>query len=90
LAYWKDLSSAYYLQGNCPAALATLDVIAKHETPPAAVWFIRALCYDKLGQTDQALGAYQKFLELDQNKDADQVWQAEQRSKILRKKQQKR
>jgi superkiller protein 3 len=90
LAYWKDLSSAYYLQGNCPAALATLEVIAKHETPGAAVWFIRALCYDKLGQTDLALEAYQNFLGLDQNKDPDQVWQAEQRSKILRRKQQKR
>ena len=33
LAYWKDLSSAYYLSGDCPATLATLDEIAKMETP---------------------------------------------------------
>jgi Flp pilus assembly protein TadD len=88
--YWKDLSSTYYLGGNCPATLGTLDVIAKSETPGAAAWFIRALCYDKMNQRDLALAAYQKFLELDQNKNPDQVWQAEQRSKVLRKKQQKR
>jgi tetratricopeptide (TPR) repeat protein len=88
--YWKDLSSTYYLGGNCPATLGALDVIAKSETPGAAAWFIRALCYDKMNQRDLALAAYQKFLELDQNKNPDQVWQAEQRSKVLRKKQQKR
>lgn len=90
MSYWKDLSSAYYLEGNCPATLGTLDVIAKSEAPSAVTWFIRALCYDKLGQTAPALAAYEKFLELDQNKNPDQVWQAEQRSKVLRKKQQKR
>jgi Flp pilus assembly protein TadD len=85
LAYWKDLSSTYYLGGNCVATLAALEVIAKSETPGAGAWFIRALCYDKLNQPQPALDAYQKFLELDQNKNPDQVWQAQQRSKVLRK-----
>ncbi|MGB8475843.1 MAG: tetratricopeptide repeat protein [Candidatus Acidiferrum sp.] len=84
LAYWKDLSSTYYLGGNYPAAIATLDLVAKAETPSAGEWFIRALCYDKLNQPKPALEAYQKFLELDQNKNADQIWQAQQRSKVLR------
>jgi Flp pilus assembly protein TadD len=84
LAYWKDLSSTYYLAGNYPAALSTLDVIAKVETPGPGTWFIRALCYDKLNQPKPALEAYQKFLDLDQNKNPDQVWQAQQRSKVLR------
>jgi protein O-GlcNAc transferase len=84
LVYWKDLSSTYYLSGNCPATLSTLDLIAKAETPGAGAWFIRALCYDKLNQPRPALDAYQKFLELDQDKNPDQVWQAQQRSKILR------
>jgi Flp pilus assembly protein TadD len=90
LTYWKDLSSTYYLDGNCPATLGTLDVVAKSETPGAVTWFIRALCYDKLDQAGPALEAYQKFLDLDQNKNPDQVWQAEQRSKVLRKKQQQK
>jgi tetratricopeptide (TPR) repeat protein len=84
LAYWKDLSSTYYLGGNFPATIATLDLIAKAEKPGAGEWFIRALCYDKLNQPKPALEAYEKFLELDQDKNPDQVWQAQQRSKVLR------
>ncbi len=84
LAYWKDLSSALFLGGNYPAALATLDEMGKMEQPGAGVWFIRAICYDKLNQPKPALEAYQKFLDLDQGKNPDQVWQAQQRSKVLR------
>jgi Flp pilus assembly protein TadD len=83
LTFWKDLSSTYYLSGNCQATLATLDVIAKAESPGAGPWFIRGLCYDKLGQVQQALEAYRKFLELDENRNADQVWQATQRIHVL-------
>jgi len=82
--YWKDLSSNYYLSRNYPATLAALDRVDKFETPGAGTWFIRALCYDSLNQPKPALEAYQKFLELDQNKNPDQVWQAQERSKVLR------
>jgi len=85
LGYWKDLSSTYYLSANYPAALGVLDVIAKAEKPTAGTWFLRALCYDNLQQVQPALDAYQKFLELDQDKDPDQVWQAQQRSIVLKK-----
>jgi superkiller protein 3 len=85
LDYWKDLSSSYYLAGDCASTLAALEEIAKAETPGAGPWFIRALCYDKLNQPKPALEAYQKFLSLDQGKNADQVWQAQERSKVLRK-----
>lgn len=85
LTYWKDLSSTYYLAGNWQATLAVLDVIAKAETPGAGPWFIRALCYDKLGQIQPALDAYRKFLDLDENKNPDQVWQANQRIHVLAK-----
>jgi len=90
LNYWKDLSTTYYLADNCQATLATLDVIAKAETPGAGPWFIRALCYDKLGQVMPALDAYRKFLELDGNKNPDQVWQANQRIHVLEKTAQKK
>jgi len=83
--YWKDLGSAYYLNENYPAAIAMLDQVAKIETPNAGSWFIRALCYDKLNQPEPALEAYQKFLALDQDKNSNQVWQATERSKVLRK-----
>jgi len=84
LEYWKDLSSTYYLAKNYSATLAVLDRIDKMETPAAGAWLIRALCYDSLNQPKPALEAYQKFLELDQNKNPDQVWQAQERSKVLR------
>jgi tetratricopeptide (TPR) repeat protein len=85
LIYWKDLSSTFYLAGDCQATLATLEVIAKSEKPGAGPWFIRALCYDKLNQVQPALDAYHKFLELDENKNPDQVWQANQRIHVLEK-----
>jgi tetratricopeptide (TPR) repeat protein len=85
LAYWKDLSTSYYLAGDCPSTLAALAEIAKMETPGPGAWFIRALCYDKLNQPAPALEAYQKFLSLDQGQNADQIWQAQERSKVLRK-----
>ena len=84
LAYRKDLSSTFFLGGNYPAALSTLDEIAKVEQPGAGVWFVRAICYDKLNQPKPALEAYQKFLDLDQDKNSDQIWQAKERSKVLR------
>jgi len=85
LVYWKDLSSAFYLAGNYQATLSALDVVAKAETPGAGAWFIRALCYDKLGEVQAALDAYRKFLALDENKNPDQVWQANQRIHVLEK-----
>jgi tetratricopeptide (TPR) repeat protein len=84
LVYWKDLRTTYYLAGNWSATLAAQDLLAKSETPGAGEWFIRALCYDNLRQPKPALEAYEKFLELDQDKNPDQVWQAQQRSKVLR------
>jgi Flp pilus assembly protein TadD len=85
LAYLKDLSSTYYLAGNCPATIASLDAIDLREAPGAGAWFIRALCYDKMNQVLPALAAYRKFLELDENRNPDQIWQANQRIHVLQK-----
>lgn len=85
IAYARDLISTFYLSGNYPMALAALDAAEKMETPAAGTWFIRALCYDKLMQVRPALEAYRKFLELDQNRNPDQIWQATQRIHVLEK-----
>jgi Flp pilus assembly protein TadD len=85
IVYLKDLTTTYYLAGNCPMALAGLDAAAKMETPNAGALFVRALCYDKLVQVRPALDAYHKFLELDQSRNPDQVWQANQRIHVLEK-----
>ena len=85
LTFWKDLTTSYYLAGNYAATLQLLDEVGKREAPTAGELFIRALCYDKLQQTKPALDAYQKFLEADQNRNPDQVWQAQQRIIVLKK-----
>jgi tetratricopeptide (TPR) repeat protein len=83
IAYWKDLSTTYYLAKNYAATLAIYDRLDKVDPPNAGRWFIRALCYDNLKQLQPAYDAYQRFLAMDQNKDPNQVWQAQQRSKVL-------
>jgi Flp pilus assembly protein TadD len=85
LTYWKDLTTTYYLAGNYPATLELLEEVARQEAPTAGELFVRALCYDKLQQTKAALDAYQKFLDADQNRNPDQVWQAQQRILVLKK-----
>jgi Flp pilus assembly protein TadD len=84
ISYWKDLSTTYYLAKNYAGTLAIYDRLDQVDAPNAGRWFIRALCYDNLKQLQSALDAYQRFLALDQNKDPNQVWQAEQRSKVLK------
>jgi Tfp pilus assembly protein PilF len=85
LTYWKDLASATYLAGEYLATLAVLDRVAQSEPPSPGELFVRALCYDKLQQTKAAMDAYQKFLDADQNRNSDQVWQAQQRILVLKK-----
>jgi len=90
VVYWKDLTSTFYLGGNYAAALAGFDVVDKMQKPGEGEWFIRALCYDKLDQIQPALDAYRKFLDLDANQHADQVWQANQRIHVLEKRAEKK
>jgi tetratricopeptide (TPR) repeat protein len=78
-----DLVSVYYLAERYDVALRALDLLARRQTPGAGHWFIRATCYDKLGQKPEALAAYEKFLELDQGRSDKQGFQARQRIKIL-------
>jgi Flp pilus assembly protein TadD len=85
VTYWKDLASTSYLAGEYSETLALLDQVARQEPATPGELFIRALCYDKLRQTKAALDAYEKFLAADQNRNADQVWQAQQRIIVLKK-----
>jgi Flp pilus assembly protein TadD len=85
LTYWKDLTTTSYLGGDYAGTLALLDEVAKREPPTPGELFIRALCYDKLQQTKAALEAYQNFLAADQDRNPDQVWQAQQRIIVLKK-----
>jgi superkiller protein 3 len=79
----NDLVVAEYLNKNYGAALAGLDILAKHEDLPFGSWFIRATCYDKLGQAAPALDAYQKFLQLNKDETSDMYFEAAARARTL-------
>jgi tetratricopeptide (TPR) repeat protein len=78
-----DLVLAEYLSKNYPAALHGLDVLSQHETLPLASVFVRATCYDKLGQKPEALAAYQKFLEQNKDENSDMYFEAAARARTL-------
>jgi len=78
-----DLIAAEYLNKNYPAALQGLDVLSKRKALPLGTLFIRATCYDKLGQAAQALEAYQKFLSLNKDESSDMYFEAAARARFL-------
>jgi len=78
-----DLVTAQYLGKNYRAALQGLDVMSHREPLPAGSWFVRATCYDKLGQLFDALDAYQKFLQLNKDLNSDMYFEASARARTL-------
>jgi len=78
-----DLVAAQYLNKNYPAALEGLDLLSKWEPLPAGSWFIRATCYDRLGQPAQALDGYQRFLQLNKDQNNDMYFEATARARTL-------
>ncbi len=80
----SDLVAAQYLNKNYVAALRGLDILAQRETLPLGSWFIRATCYDKLGQPAPALEAYQKFLQLNKDENSDMYFEAAARARTLK------
>jgi len=79
----KDLLAAQYLGGNYHAALELIDYLSKKETLSKGAWFVRANCYDKMNQKQEALDAYKKFLELNGDQNNDQYFAAAERVRIL-------
>jgi Flp pilus assembly protein TadD len=78
-----ELVAAQYLGKNYESALKALDLLSqRHELPPGTV-FIRATCYDKLGQAAQALDWYQKFLQLNKGENNDMYFEATARVRFL-------
>jgi Flp pilus assembly protein TadD len=78
-----ELVTAQYLNKNYSGALKALDVLSQRKTLPMGSWFIRATCYDKLGQQAQALDAYKKFLELNTDLNNDMYFEASARVRTL-------
>jgi tetratricopeptide (TPR) repeat protein len=78
-----DLLLAEYQGGNYAATLALLDEIGKHETLAITSVYIRASCYDKLGQKQEAIDTYRKFLELNDGKTNDEYFVSAERVRVL-------
>ncbi len=78
-----DAIEAEYLNKNYTEALAALDALAKREELPLGSWFMRAACYDNLGEAADALDAYQRFLQLNKDENSDMYFIATARSRVL-------
>jgi Flp pilus assembly protein TadD len=78
-----DLILAEYNTKNYAASLQVLDVLSRRAPLPPESWFIRGACYDKLEQPEQALDAYQHFLQLNTNENSDMYFEASSRARDL-------
>ncbi|MFZ0981147.1 MAG: tetratricopeptide repeat protein [Candidatus Acidiferrales bacterium] len=78
-----NLVEAEYQAGNYAGALQALDLLAKQKDLPTPSWYIRASCYDKLGQLAQALDAYQRFLQLNTDQNSDMYFATAARAREL-------
>jgi tetratricopeptide (TPR) repeat protein len=78
-----DLVDAEYDSKNYAEALAALDALGKRRELPASSWYIRAACYDNLGQAAQALDAYKNFLQLNKDENSDMYFVSTSRVRIL-------
>ncbi len=78
-----DLIGAEYELKNYAGTLQVLDELAKHKDLPPSAWFVRASCYDKLGQLVQALDAYKMFLQMNKDENSDMYFDATARVRAL-------
>jgi len=79
-----DLINAQYLSKNYQAALQGIDLLSQRKQLPVGSWFVRATCYDKLGEAAQALDAYEKFLQLNTDETSDMYFEATARVRFLK------
>ncbi len=78
-----DLVDAEFESKNYAGALGALDALAQRQELPLASWYVRAVCYDNLGQVAQALDAYQKFVQLNKDENSDMYFISTARVRVL-------
>jgi Flp pilus assembly protein TadD len=79
----RYLINAFYLNEDYPATIGAMDRLAKLETPKPFSWFVRAICYDKLGHKAEAVSAYQNFLDQDHGEHDAESFQSRRRMVAL-------
>ena len=78
-----ELIAALYFNKSYAAALKEINLLEQRESLPPVGLFMRAACYDKLGQAAEALDAYQKFLAMNKDENSDMYFEATSRSRVL-------
>jgi tetratricopeptide (TPR) repeat protein len=78
-----ELIAALYFNKNYAAALKEITLLEQRESLPPVAFFMRAACYDKLGQSAEALDAYQKFLAVNRDENSDMYFEATSRTRAL-------
>ncbi|MEZ5352931.1 MAG: tetratricopeptide repeat protein [Bryobacteraceae bacterium] len=87
---WTGLATMLLSLENYPQAVAAFDKLESLGDPSPGIYFLRALALDKTQQYKPALGNYEKFLALSQDKNPDEEFKARQRIKVIRKELSKR
>ncbi len=80
---WGSLAAIYLSREDWQNAGITLLQYVTLEPDHADSHFGLALCYDNLGQFDQALVHYNRFMELDDGSDDARSFQVRQRAESL-------
>ncbi len=78
------LVSAEYSANDYTDALKAIDLLAQRERLSAQTLFVRADCYDKLGNKPEAADAYDKFLAANTDRNSDMYFAAAERLRVLR------
>jgi tetratricopeptide (TPR) repeat protein len=81
---FRGLATSLYLQKRYAEAVPLFEAQAAGANPRAGIFFVLATCYDHLRDLPKALQSYERFLQLSENQNPDQEWQARQRAKVLR------
>ncbi len=79
---WNGLAFCLFQVENYPAVLQALDESAKRAPEASANLFLRALAQDKLKLWEEARMTYRAFLGSNPDSE-DNIWQAEQRLKLI-------
>jgi tetratricopeptide (TPR) repeat protein len=78
------LADSAYLGKDYADALRAIDLLAQEEALPVRTLFVRADCYDKIGNKPEALDAYEKFLAANTDRNNDMYFAASERARDLR------
>ena len=61
---------SYQLQEKYADAIKEYDIVLRSDSMSVHAWFFQAICHQGLGAYDQALAAYDRTLELNNNNEA--------------------